>query len=330
MMAKSVNLLRIWVFIVTTFYLQTVKVQGWSTGNKINGIVYRNQRQEYAIIQRSISINHWNRRAAFSLSSQANDNDNNTDLEMSNFPEPLVWLWSPSSHGDDDSAMTSKDEEWKPISEVSLLPAAIRTWNWSKHFVLKLGLCPWAKGSLDTPSAMQIFVVPKEQDILYTTGTYANDICLAVADKCLQYCQKYPEKESSIIFLVVFQEEDEDADCVPEETTMDRIGGFHDAYDQWEHFINFYEWFTDLEDDWDLDDIIVAPFHPNWQFGGDGQRLLDFEKKSPYPTVTFVSAKVVEQAGEAATAQIAQKNEETLEGKTLDSLQETWDDSFSI
>jgi len=329
------NLLRLWLFI-TTFYLQTTVVRGWSNGNNINGIIHRNQRQPFAIgsiiphairTRMGISSNQRHSTSSSSLSSQcANNNDDDDDigaLEMSNFPEPLVWLWSPH---DPQGAPTPPGEEWKAISEISLLPAAIRTWNWAKHFVLKLGLCPWAKASLDTPNSMQVFVVPKEQDIPYTTGTYANDICQTVADKCLQYCQDYPEKESSIIFFVVFQEEDEDADCVED---ISRVAGFHDAYDQWESFIDFHEWFTDLEDDWDMDDIIVAPFHPNWQFGGDGQNTLDFEKKSPYPTVTFVSAKVVEQAGEAATAQIAQKNEETLQGKTLEYLEEKWDDSSS-
>lgn len=321
----SGRIIRTWLIVVVTS-LQMVKIDSWSTPRTTHCNFSRHSLQSSTTIPSSTNtfckimantvIPRWYRHPTY-LSSQPDNHDDG--LTMSQFPEPLVWLWSP----------TTEQDDWKSVSELTLLPAAIRTWNWSKDFVLRLNLCPWAKGSLETPSAMQIFVVPKDQEISYSTGSYANDICHSVAQKCLQYCQDYPEMESSIIFFVVFQEEDVDADCDVDIDDPDRMSAFHGFYDQWESFVEFHEWFMDLEDGWEMDDIIVAPFHPHWQFGGDGPSTLDFEKKSPYPTVTFVSTKVVEQAGEGATAQIAQKNEETLGEKSLDDLEEQWDDSSS-
>jgi hypothetical protein len=223
------------------------------------------------------------------------------------FPQPLVWQWSPKEE---------EVEEWISAKDLSMVPTALRTWNWSRRFVLKLNLCPWAKGSLETQNAMQVFVVPKEQDIAYRFGNHADRICKQVAEKCLRFCEEFPALQAAAIFFVVFQEEDEDEDD-----------------DRWENFIDFYEWFTDLEDNWEIDDIIIAPFHPNWQFGGDGgdtQDSLDFEKKSPFPTVTFVSAKVVERAGEAVTEQISEHNEQVLLERTPENLKDMWNASSSV
>jgi hypothetical protein len=34
-------------------------------------------------------------------------------------------------------------------------------------------------------------------------------------------------------------------------------------------FVDFYKLFVDLEDQWETDDKIVAPFHPDWEVVGD-------------------------------------------------------------
>jgi Protein of unknown function (DUF1415) len=64
-----------------------------------------------------------------------------------------------------------------------------------------------------------------------------------------------------------------------------------------------------------MDDGIVAPFHPDWVFAGEPQSL-QYEKRSPYPTVTLVSTRVVDKAGEEATKQIGTQNEKTLLSKS--------------
>lgn len=354
-MSKLLAIMQYWRAATVFISIARVSpVQGWSSQNGNNDNFKRIHLRQQLIIQpwistfnskastcRSSNNSSWDQKKSLRdskikatsttplyMSHNDDGNDEGEGGTMNRFPEPVLWLWSPQDHEQD------QEDEWKAISEISRLPAAARTWNWSRHFVLKLNLCPWAKGSLENPNAMQIFCVNKKQDISYTHGGYADHICHTVAQKCLRYCEEHPEMESSIIFFVVFQEEEEDPadfDCDYEGgfAAQDRVSVFHNMYDQWENFVDFHEWFTNLEDDWDMDEIIVAPFHPNWQFGGGGQTFLDFEKKSPYLTITFVSAKVVEQAGEAATSSIADKNEETLQGRTIDDLGETWKDSTS-
>jgi hypothetical protein len=34
-------------------------------------------------------------------------------------------------------------------------------------------------------------------------------------------------------------------------------------------FVDFYKFFMDLEDQWETDEKIVAPFHPDWEVVGD-------------------------------------------------------------
>jgi len=93
-------------------------------------------------------------------------------------------------------------------------------------------------------------------------------------------------------------------------------------------FFDYVDWFMDLEDDWpeDLgDDVIIAPFHPNWEFGADDSdddmdddqeeaaaSSLNYEKRSPYPLVSLVSTRVVENAGEAVTNTIGEHNRDVL------------------
>ena len=60
-------------------------------------------------------------------------------------------------------------------------------------------------------------------------------------------------------------------------------------------FFEFHDWFEELEESFDNDFVTLAPFHPEWQFGGGPVEHffeLDFEKQSPYPTVTIVCTSV--------------------------------------
>eukprot|EP00980_Cylindrotheca_fusiformis_P011145 scaffold2557_cov121-Cylindrotheca_fusiformis.AAC.28 len=221
-------------------------------------------------------------------------------------PKPLAWKWSSKTV----YAKEGKEGDWVSLTSVLQQQEeeeVRRTWNWSRRFVSKLNLCPWAKGSLETQTAMQVFVAPPNQKI--------EMLCKQVGAKCLEFCQEFPALESAAIFFLVFS---------PQENHNDD----HDLMD----FMDFYDWFTDLEDNWEMEDIIIAPFHPQWQFGGgtDEELLqLDFEKKSPYPTVTFVSATAVERAGTAVTEQISKHNEQVLLEKSLEELKEMWEESLS-
>ena len=188
---------------------------------------------------------------------------------------------------------------------------AKETWNWCRNFIVPMQLCPWARKSLETTSALQIYVSyisttnnPKKEQ----QTRVVKDVALAYRD----YIQEFPALESTAIFFIIFPD-----------TVTDLSSS--------SSFMDFYEWFEQLEDDWDIDEVTVAAFSPDWQFGDDTDETLslEFEKKSPYPTITLVSTKVIEQAGPAATEQISHQNYHTLSQKSPSELQQLWQESIS-
>jgi hypothetical protein len=55
----------------------------------------------------------------------------------------------------------------------------------------------------------------------------------------------------------------------------------------------------------------MAGFHPDWRYGeGSGNPAIDWEKRSPYPTISLVLTAGL--SGESATEKIAAANTETL------------------
>ena len=115
------------------------------------------------------------------------------------------------------------------------------------------------------------------------------------------------------------------------------------------YFPNFYDFATDLEDqflDEDdrikelhliqqrkqqgdnpstdppefptlVEDVTVAPFHPRWEFAAEDldigeENPVNYEKRSPFPTISLVRTKAIIKAGEEATERIAQHNEQVL------------------
>jgi hypothetical protein len=184
------------------------------------------------------------------------------------------------------------DESWQRDDTPSR--PALETWNWCREFVLKLQLCPWAKASLETKNALHIFVAPKR------SIAFVED----VAKEFSKFCAENPTLESAAIFFVLFVEDEGS-------------------------FIDFYNWFEELEDDWMQEEVIVAPFHPDWEFAGEAESL-QYEKRSPHPAVSIVSALVVEQAGAAATEQIGIQNEAILLDKDPLELEALWTESCRI
>jgi len=91
------------------------------------------------------------------------------------------------------------------------------------------------------------------------------------------------------------------------------------------NFADFFDWFCYIEElYWDdqndlQNKITLAAFHPDWNYEDD-ETALKFEKKSPYPTITFVWTAVVEAATEATTVKIAKQNEETLLNQRVDDM----------
>jgi hypothetical protein len=215
--------------------------------------------------------------------------------------------------------------------------------------VLALDLCPWAKASLQTKDAMRFFLVPQPssdpeewtmRDAEDAMDTIVEDVAMRFQREILHHAIPSPTEpsdgnndggdanskasvlEKAAIYFVVF---------LPPEA-KDVASPSPLPFVLSDSFVDFIDWFTELEEHWseDLEDVIVAPFHPRWEFGGGGvensgeddgnteyydeEACLDYEKRSPYPLVTLVSTNVVEQAGEAVTKVIGEHNQEILLG----------------
>lgn len=224
--------------------------------------------------------------------------------------------------------LDDQSKEWVPAStdftDVSAMVVQ-STYAWCHDFVLQLQLCPWAKASIETPSALQIFVIDPK-DPLPANVVSPTEVIESLARRFQDFLEEttnLPNQpsnlESAAIFFVVFAERNgsttssrNSSNDTSTTSPMARTG--LDFLD----FLDFYDWFVELEDDWSQEDVIVAPFHPQWSFAtgdedeNDNLQNLDFEKRSPYPTVSLVASRVVEAAGEEVTAKIGTHNEQVL------------------
>jgi hypothetical protein len=161
--------------------------------------------------------------------------------------------------------------------------AAAATWRWCADFVVPLDLCPWAAASVSAKGgALGIHLSKREH-----MKEAIDEAALHLRDKI----ETGTVDPNVAIALVV---------CHPS--------------NDWD-FLEFYDWFEELEESFEDDFFTLAPFHPKWQFGGGPVEHfleLDIEKQSPYPTVTIVCTSVIDKAGPTATDQIAKHNERVL------------------
>ena len=288
---------------------------------------------------------------------QGGDNDASGAIS---YPPPKVWTLSKASRNLDNEGLSL---QWNELSLVKdgqklqnvtknqdasfLSKMAIETWNWCKDFVVPLKLCPWAKTSLETPRALQLFLVSEKDAEYFVCGQGQNgfnDLCARiiqdVAAEFQDLLQEQPSFSSNAIFFVVF---------VPS-VAFYEDGSNSDVNWAMNSFEGFYDWYVDLEDWWTSDEendpITLAPFHPLWVFEGDGDdgfigdetdgdesdkekcndhwKQLEFEKKSPYPIVTIVSSASIDQAGPVVTEQIGKTNYETLTSWSVQQLDKLW------
>jgi hypothetical protein len=216
-------------------------------------------------------------------------------------------------------------------------PLAV-TWRWCRDFVVPLQLCPWAAASVNTPGAIQFYVVPVSSNDV--TGDQLVQIVEIVArqfrDRILigQGDKDVDHRKVAIAFIVLANTA---YDATSESTS-------------WiESFPSFYEWFTQFEDDWIdeglysmtddeeeatiYDAMTLAAFHPDWEYENGAIHAedssttngLDFEKKSPFPTLTLVSTETIDAAGPEVTERIAQQNARVLQAEmTLEQLQKLY------
>ncbi len=224
--------------------------------------------------------------------------------------------------------------------------AAIKTFNWCSEFVLNLNLCPWAKQSLLSNNAIRLKVVDQhygwyhmeqivresslELKALTGEGIVDPYIGITFVIAIPNYCNKDDSFDvSSDVYTGLYTFENDDGDF---------------------DFLQFYENFSSLEEEF-MDDyhengfseVTIAPFHPEWTFASptnefeytnkeeyhdenvsskkyeremeskaQQQDPLDYEKRTPYPTISIVMAKGIDLAGEETTAKIGEQNEATL------------------
>ena len=77
--------------------------------------------------------------------------------------------------------------------------------------------------------------------------------------------------------------------------------------------------------------MIIAPFHPKWVFyspdEADDVNPLNFEKMTPFPTISIVNINSILKAGEASTDKIAVHNEGVLSEMGFHKLRQKYDES---
>lgn len=220
------------------------------------------------------------------------------------------------------SMRTSDDYILQKVEKVTSL-----TFNWCSDFVQRLNLCPWAKLSLQSKNSIKIHILSQSMGL----ESMENLVRKAALELIELTDRGKVDENSGITFVVAIH--DEDAELGVQGTEFD--------------FETFYNFCTELEDRFlnedgvDFrergvsigDEVIIAPFHPEWRWHSfDTQEItqqnmdgrddpLNFEKKSPFPTISIVRSRVVFDAGEETTRRIGIHNEKILSemgSKTLE------------
>lgn len=215
-----------------------------------------------------------------------------------------------------------------PIPQETIKPIEVcttQTLRWCDAFVQELNLCPWAKLSLQSNNAIRIKILKESMGI-----DAMEEIIRLSADELIELTDNsHVDMLVAITFVVAIPDTEKYQSSVEEMENQEHEYGFD--------FQEFYAFATDLEDrlfdeadeayeeaeetgeDLDVkpvgDEITIAPFHPKWKFGDsemEGKNPLNYEKMSPYPTISLVRTQVITQAGEEATERIGDLNKETL------------------
>jgi hypothetical protein len=287
--------------------------------------------------------------SGFEYNDEYNFNDDDFD---GNDGEDVIVKWRHFLHSNMDHN-NNIDNEDNIIDPNAVNVITRKTMNWCNEFVMKLDLCPFAKASLQTKGAMRFFLVPPIPMVVqppttssvvsttqiqleeeYRNRRIVDDVAKRFQTEILNNNNNGNDREdnsnpaaadmlerAAIYFVIFLSNENNDND----NGNGNGNGNENDNEDntaittttsRTSSFIDFLDWFNDLEDNWseECDDVIIAPFHPDWQFEFDtrDEYALNYEKRSPYPLISIVSTNVVEKAGEAVTELIGENNREIL------------------
>lgn len=269
--------------------------------------------------------------------------------------KPHRWLRSINgSTSNDIKYDTSSQDECKEFPKETL--AAIEaTHRWAANFVRPLQLCPWAGSSLDTPGAIRYWVLQvdtkmmQSNDVQEVTFSHMESI-IREAGKQLEQITSDDinpiDASAAISFVILVPMDTNEEDILIESSTANTVVDFEP----------FHEFFLDLEDRlldefdeyWDAFDeenmqdvnedelpdgckFTIAAFHPDWRFNNnfdgenDSTSAVDYEKRTPYPTISIVMSSVIdalmdldseddfdETSSSVVTNRIAASNEKTL------------------
>lgn len=205
----------------------------------------------------------------------------------------LAWVFhqhrSKRPNRNQSSSGTSVDCQIQP-QPTDRKDSTVQTRNWCEKFVVPLNLCPWAAASVRN-NAIEILVTDQPSDFAAMIEQAAD-----------AFHQQLDRVDPNTAITL----------CV-----LDNNNG---------SFEEFYDWYLDLEDSW-LDQadgneqhtanfVTLAPFHPEWEYVD--KNVVQFEKRSPYPTVSIVSTAVIDKAGPSVTQQIGDTNAITFGQRSSD------------
>ena len=267
--------------------------------------------------------------------------------------------------------------------------------HWCDSFVADLGLCPWARASINSKKAIRIKIIPfyssddeSIQNIQDKGESYAETMEELVCECSRELAHlagmlPWEKKESDVNYFGTSSLPKNDFSFDPnvsitfvvaapfltstdtnitelrkttsiqkrtslndhEHNVLEELSNFPYPFD----FSNFVEFFNDLDDrfyfeaeDYDLEQqqkcheddssngdlplgkiVTLASFHPLWRFASntESDNAIDFEKRSPYPTISIVLKKAIEDAGgEIITNKISRQNEDILNSKNINDL----------
>lgn len=214
--------------------------------------------------------------------------------------------------------------------------AAVATYNWCSHFVQSLNLCPWAKQSLLSINAIRMKIMHQNNggwDSMEQIVRQSSLELKGLTDEGIV------DPYIGITFVV----------AIPSTSPDDGFDNQDvDGVDDFD-FLTFYDYFNDIEEEFTdehdddnnnkaFNDVTIAPFHPNWTFApssydddhnNEDTSLdpLDYEKRTPYPTISIVMAKGIDLAGEEATDKIGVHNEETLNELGYENVRRIYDEN---
>jgi hypothetical protein len=201
--------------------------------------------------------------------------------------------------------------------------AIYQTLRWCLNFVMELNLCPWARLSLRDKMAIRFKVVDQEFGI----DCFERIVRESARELIRITDEEYVDENVAITFVIALPKVEEN------------------SYDF--EFDNFYAFSVNLEDrlfeeaeessdNTNVqigDEVTIAPFHPEWAFASDTDHVkleaVDFEKKSPFPTISLVKSLVIERAGEEATIRIGLNNKMILEEHGVEWLKCFYQDNVS-